>query len=122
MATSLHTVKTYLNDEELAGLNALAAQLRLSKSDLLRRLLTATPLPEASDFAAHQAVLDIMKVNADLARLGNLLKLALDDPPSATVTRKILDLTAELSDTQTEVKAAARAIHDSLRPRRKARS
>ena len=66
MATSLHTVKTYLNDEELAGLNALAAQLRLSKSDLLRRLLTATPLPEASDFAAHQAVLDIMKVNADL--------------------------------------------------------
>lgn len=103
-------METYLNDAEFSRLKELSAQLKLSRSELFRRLLMNSPLPNARDFEAAQAVLDLLQVNADLARLGNLLKLALDEPLSADLLRKFDELTASISSTREELKDVVRKI------------
>jgi hypothetical protein len=106
MATERHVIKTYLNDEEKARIDQLAHQLRLSRSELLKRLLMNTKLPSASDFAAWQGIRDLLKVNADQARLGNLFKLALDEPLSADLLKKFDSLNRDIEAMQTQLKAA----------------
>ncbi len=103
-------METYLNDAEFSRLKELSAQLKLSRSELFRRLLMNSPLPNARDFEAAQAVLDLLQVNADLARLGNLLKLALDEPLSADLLRKFDELTVSISSTREELKDVVRKI------------
>ncbi|KZB64302.1 putative transcriptional regulator [Thalassospira sp. MBR-102] len=116
MATERHVIKTYLNDEEKARIDQLAHQLRLSRSELLKRLLMNTKLPSASDFAAWQGIRDLLKVNADQARLGNLFKLALDEPLSADLLKKFDSLNRDIEATQTELKAAIGDIRMQLQP------
>ncbi|WP_114096929.1 plasmid mobilization protein [Thalassospira profundimaris] len=116
MATERHVIKTYLNDEEKARIDQLAHQLRLSRSELLKRLLMNTKLPSVSDFAAWQGIRDLLKVNADQARLGNLFKLALDEPLSADLLKKFDSLNRDIEATQTEIKAAIGDIRMQLQP------
>ncbi len=116
MATERHVIKTYLNNEEKARIDQLAHQLRLSRSELLKRLLMNTKLPSASDFAAWQGIRDLLKVNADQARLGNLFKLALDEPLSADLLKKFDSLNRDIEATQTELKAAIGEIRMQLQP------
>ena len=116
MATERHVIKTYLNDEEKARIDQLAHQLRLSRSELLKRLLMNGKLPSASDFAAWQGIRDLLKVNADQARLGNLFKLALDEPLSADLLKKFDDLVRSIEKTQADIKAAIGEIRDQLQP------
>lgn len=116
MATDRHVIKTYLNDEEKERIDQLAHQMRLSRSELLKRLLMNTKLPSPSDFAAWQGIRDILKVNADQARLGNLFKLALDEPLSADLLKKFDDLVRDIEETQVELKAAIGEIRDQLQP------
>jgi len=66
----------WLLPEEKNEIVALAKQTHLSVSELIRRLITGQKLPDAQH---HEAVLNLMKLNADLARLGNLFKMAIDD-------------------------------------------
>ncbi|MCK2169086.1 plasmid mobilization protein [Thalassospira xiamenensis] len=110
MATDRIKVETYLNETEFSRLKELSAQLKLSRSELFRRLLMNSPLPNARDFEAAQAILDMLQVNADLARLGNLLKLALDEPLSADLLRKYDDLASAIKSTQDELKDVVRKI------------
>lgn len=114
MPTDRHVIKTYFNDSEKDRLDQLASQLRLSRSELLRRLLMNSPLPKARDFEASRAVLDLLKVNADLARLGNLLKLAMDEPLSADLLRRFDDLADDIQSTRNELKDAVRKIDRSI--------
>ncbi|NIZ01920.1 plasmid mobilization protein [Thalassospira lucentensis] len=116
MATERHVIKTYLNDEEKARIDQLARQLRLSRSELLKRLLMNTKLPSARDFAAWQGIRDLLKVNADQARLGNLFKLALDEPLSADLLKKFDNLNRDIEATQKELKAAIGEIRMQLQP------
>ena len=116
MATERHVIKTYLNDEEKARIDQLAHQLRLSRSELLKRLLMNTKLPSASDFAAWQGIRDLLKVNADQARLGNLFKLAIDEPLSADLLKKFDSLNRDIEASQTELKAAIGDIRMQLQP------
>ena len=116
MATDRHIIKTYLNDEEKERIDQLANQMRLSRSELLKRLLMNTKLPSARDFAAWQGIRDLLKVNADQARLGNLFKLALDEPLSAGLLKKFDDLIRDIEETQAELKAAIGEIRDKLQP------
>ncbi len=116
MATDRHVIKTYLNDEEKERIDQLAHQMRLSRSELLKRLLMNTKLPSARDFAAWQGIRDLLKVNADQARLGNLFKLALDEPLSADLPKKFDDMIRDIEGTQAELKAAIGAIRDQLQP------
>ena len=91
-------------DDARRRLDALTAQFRLSRSELLRRAALNARLPDAASFAARESVHDLLRVNTDLARLGNLFKLALDDPPSDALARRLERLAA--------------AIDARLRPRR----
>jgi hypothetical protein len=116
MATDRHVIKTYLNDEEKARIDQLAHQMRLSRSELLKRLLMNTKLPSARDFAAWQGIRDLLKVNADQARLGNLFKLALDEPLSADLLKKFDDLIRDIEETQVELKTAIGEIRYQLQP------
>lgn len=118
MATKRRRFLVSFSEEELTKVDALAKQLKLSKSELLRRLVLAQRLPKAEDFAAQQSILDLMKINADLARLGNLFKMALDEPLSQETFQQIHTITAEIRDTQYDLKASARAIHAMVSPSR----
>ncbi|WP_114104319.1 plasmid mobilization protein [Thalassospira profundimaris] len=114
MATERHVIKTYLNDEEKERIDQLAHQMRLSRSELLKRLLMNAKLPSASDFAAWQGIRDLLKVNADQARLGNLFKLALDEPLSADLLKKFDDMIRDIEETQAELKISIGEIRDQL--------
>jgi len=67
----------HVTPAEYEEVTALAKQLRLTTSALVRRLVTGRRLP---DTKRDEDVLSLLKINADLARLGNLLRMALDDP------------------------------------------
>lgn len=120
MPSSLHQIKTYLSDEERDRLDELAAQTQLSRSEILRRLILAQRLPDPTQAAGWHHVRDLMKVNADLARLGNLMKLALDQAPEAELPAQLTRLAGEIAATQTELKAAVVDLRRVLQPRRKA--
>ena len=107
MATTRKCIKTYFTAEEAAHLDEVAARLRLNRSDFLRRLTMAYRVPDPTEFVAWQGIRDLMKVNADLARLGNLFKLALDEEPPESLIEKLDGLAAEIAGTQQHLKAAA---------------
>lgn len=118
MTTKRQRLLVSFSPEERTRVNALAEQLRLPVSELLRRLVLAQRLPDPSDFVAWQSVRDLLKVNADLARLGNLFKLALDEPLPVDMLHRIEAMAAEISATQDELKAGARAIRTLVQPPR----
>ena len=99
-----HKFTLRLNEAELLRIDEMASRVNLTRSAFVRRVVTGTSLPAPGN---ADAVLDLMKVNADLARLGNLLKLALDDEgwrapgSSLDVEALLLDLAAR----QNELKA-----------------
>jgi hypothetical protein len=65
-----------LSQAEKRDVTALAEQARLPVSELCRRLVTGQKLPDTN---RHLDVIELVRVNADLARLGNLLRMALTD-------------------------------------------
>ena len=69
-------IKAYLTPNEKREVTALANQARLTTSELIRRLVLNQKLPNVRQ---HEAVIDLVKINADQARLGNLLRMALMD-------------------------------------------
>jgi hypothetical protein len=114
LATKNKRLLVTLPDKERARLDQLSSQLRLDRSEVLRRLLMNTPLPAQRDFEAAQAILDMMKVNADLARLGNLLKLMMDEPLSADLLRRYDELSNDIHKAQIELKDTVRKIDRSI--------
>lgn len=122
MSTERNRVKVSFTADERTRVDALADQLRLSVSELLRRLALGARLPDPADFVAARAIGDLLKVNADQARLGNLLKLALDvgaEDLSPAHLARIEGLLAEISTVQTALKATVHAIHYQQHPRAK---
>ena len=80
-------------------MTALAKQARLTTSELVRRLVLGQSLP---DTHRHEAVINLVKVNADMARLGNLLRMVLmdDDEELRPDTIGLENLYEEIRDTQ----------------------
>lgn len=70
-------IGSWMTPEEKREVTGLAQQVRLTTSELVRRLVIGRRLP---DTGHYEAVIALVKINADLARLGNLLRMALDDP------------------------------------------
>lgn len=120
MATERHRLKVSFTDEELPKVQVQADQFKLSISEMLRRYALGESLPNPSDFVGAGAIRDLLKINADQARLGNLLKLALDEsdgtwPP--TMMARIDGLLAEIDEVQTALKAGAKNLHIQIHPR-----
>lgn len=111
MPTKRYRLLVTFSPEEKAQLDALSSQLRLPKADLLRRLMMAERLPRPEEFVASQSIRDLLRVNADQARLGNLLKLAVDEiEPPARLLAALERLASEIAATQEILKATARDI------------
>ena len=109
-------VKAYLPQEEKARLDGLAGRARLSSSEVIRRLVSGGGLPDLGDY---NAVRDLLKVNADLARLGNLLKLAIDEDTASH--GDVMDLLTEIRIRQGEIKQLVKALAAEAKQRRKNR-
>ncbi|MFA7429905.1 MAG: ribbon-helix-helix protein, CopG family [Rhodospirillaceae bacterium] len=120
MPSNLHQVKTYLTDDERARLDELSAQTHLSRSELLRRLILGQHLPNPQAAAGWEHIRDLTAINADLARLGNLMKLALNQAPEAELPARLTTLAERIAATQDELKAAVVDLRRHLQPRRKA--
>ncbi|MBE1237398.1 hypothetical protein IHV25_07025 [Phaeovibrio sulfidiphilus] len=119
MATTRTRIKVSFTDEELRQVDAFKDQVRLSRSELIRRLVLGQPLPNPERFARAEAIRDLLKVNADLARLGNLQKMILTEGEgSLTDPEKdqILSLCDALRDTQAHIKSLVLDL-DGLRRR-----
>lgn len=69
--------KFYPTPHDKADLEALAKRTGQSFSELVCRLTSGRQPMAAND--KHLIVRDLLRINADLARLGNLMKLILDD-------------------------------------------
>ena len=103
--------KCYLEPEEKAELVAKAGAANLSISDYIRRIVTGmqVPAPERAN-----TIRDLLKVNADQARLGNLLRLALDDDgwrvDTTDETLDVESLIVKIRNTQAELKSIVKDL------------
>ena len=89
-------VKVYMSAEEKAEVAAAAVRLGLSVSEYVRRLATRYEIPGSRIEAS--AVRELSRVNADQARLGNLLLAALDALGSSRVSTAFIERTRKLYD------------------------
>ncbi len=69
-------IKSYVTPDEYKSVAKIAAQTHLSISEFIRRVCLGHEPKSKID---QEAVLGIIKVSADLGRLGGLLKLALSE-------------------------------------------
>lgn len=92
--------KFYPTPAEKAELQALADRTGQTFSELVCRLTSGQQPMAAND--KHLIVRDLLKINADQARLGNLLKLILDDEslvlPAGMDFRGLFDSIRETQD------------------------
>lgn len=120
MATTHYRLSVTLTPEEKVQVKTLADQVRLTMSELLRRLVLGHRLPDANNFVSAQAIRDLLKINADQARLGNLMKLLIDEsdgalsPATLAEIRKLLEA---IYATQADLRAGVKAIHHDMHPR-----
>lgn len=75
--TRSSTIKSHITLQEREELDAQAKRLGMSVSNYIRNVMINYRLPISAVNAS--AIRDLYKVNADLARLGNLLKMVMND-------------------------------------------
>ena len=101
-------ISVWVTPDEKAEVVALARRARVTVSELGRRLVLGRALPDPS---RQEAVLALLRVNADQARLGNLLRLALaDEDFEAPGNMNLETLFDEIRTTQYAVKVKLEEI------------
>jgi hypothetical protein len=111
-----HPLKTFVSPEERLAIEGKAQAAGLTVSSYLRNAALSLPIRSTADQAAF---LGLLKVNADLGRLGGLLKLWLSTKPGygakAVDVRRLLQ---DIEKTQTRMKvlidSAAGAMRSSI--------
>ena len=99
------TIKAHITKQEREELDAQAKRLGMSASNYIRNVMINYRLPKGAINAA--AIRDLYKVNADLARLGNLLKMAMNDnefPVQSDPKLILSSLLERLEETQIQLK------------------
>ncbi len=76
MPSKKAVLKTYLTPDEYEKIQGSADRAGLSLSTFAKRVCLGQPVPSLEN---HQARRELLKVNADLGRLGGLFKLCLSD-------------------------------------------
>jgi len=125
MATTRRRTLVSFTDGELAQLDAQCRQVKLNRSEFLRRISLGQHLPDASEFAGAEAIGDLLSVKADQARLGNLLKLTIDEADgqfSTPTIARIEDLIVDIRKAQDAILEKVENLHFEIHPRRKRRS
>ena len=91
-------IKTYVDPHEKQAIADAAARIGLSSSQYLSRVALGTRLPS---FGQAEAVRNLLKINGDLARLGNLLKLTLDNIKEDNLAINVAKINRIIDDIQT---------------------
>jgi hypothetical protein len=118
MTTTRNRLLVSFTPDERARVDELSAQLRLSRSELMRRLVLGHRIPKPEDFIAWESIRDLLKVNADLARLGNLFKMAINEAGDAKLTVTLKVQAADMAEIQATLKASILHIRDLVQPRK----
>jgi len=105
MPSKKYALKVYLAPEELESILANADKTGLSLSTFAKRVCLGSPVPSLEN---QQAVRDMLKINADLGRLGGLFKLylATPDPPVPELPPESRRILREIEARQRELRAA----------------
>lgn len=77
MPSKKAVIKMYVTDDEQEKILRKAHETGLSASTFAKRVCLGQPVESRVD---SKAVLDLLKVNADMGRLGGLLKMWLSEP------------------------------------------
>jgi hypothetical protein len=103
-------IKVWVTPEEKAAIAAKADAHSLSASSYLRRLGLALSVESTID---QRAILDLVKINADLGRFGGLIKMWLtSDSGFASVSGQ--GLQRKLENTLTDVRLLQKKMSDRL--------
>ncbi|MEZ6853082.1 plasmid mobilization protein [Halodesulfovibrio aestuarii] len=95
-------MKSYITESERDRIAALAEQCGLSVSEFIRRVALGQEINSKID---KEAFLDLLRVNADLGRLGGLFKLALtENARKVTSHREMRRILHEIEDRQEELR------------------
>ena len=107
-------VKTYLTADEYGQVAAMAGQAGLSVSTFVKRVCLGQELRTKTD---QQAVLALLKANADLGRLGGLLKKTLSEGTSKALAFECRGVLRQIEKSQAQVAKDCRDFVDSLKRR-----
>ena len=108
-----HWVNVRFTGQELIVLEQKCGVVRMSRSEYIRVLLDSKPLPKPGNF---QAIQDLLTINRDLARLGNLMKLCITEIANTSIPERnvhveeLNTLKNEIRTRQAELKALVKQI------------
>lgn len=101
-------LRIVLSDEEHARIKAIAASAGMSMAEVVRRLTKGVELKSRLD---GERVEEIIRTRGDLNRLGNLLKLWLDQRSGeGASTRDVAALAEQIAATSEEIRHKVRAL------------
>ena len=103
-------VKVWVTAAEKAAIAEKAAAHSMSSSRYLRALGLALPIQSTID---HRAVLDLLKINADLGRLGGLIKMWLTSDQSFE-SGSAQALQRKLDGTLNQIRALQKQMSDRI--------
>lgn len=105
MPSKKAVLKTYLTPDEYKSIQEHADRAGLSLSTFAKRVCLGQPTPSLEKQHARR---DLLKINADLGRLGGLFKLCLSEKDMLTqaMHMEARRLLSEIESRQRELKAA----------------
>jgi hypothetical protein len=103
-------IKVWVTPDEKAAIRAKAGAHSLSASSYLRRLGLALPVESTID---QRAILELVKINADLGRFGGLIKMWLTSNADFQ-SLSAQGLQRKLETTLTDVRALQKKMSDRL--------
>jgi hypothetical protein len=103
-------IKVWVTPEEKSAIKTKAGAHSLSASSYLRRLGLALPVESTID---QRAILDLVKINADLGRLGGLIKMWLTSNADFE-SLSAQGLQRRLENTLADVRALQKKMSDQL--------
>ncbi|WP_027190772.1 plasmid mobilization protein [Fundidesulfovibrio putealis] len=109
MPTKKLALWCYVNTEEHSLISTSAERAGLSRSTYIKRVCLGQPTPSLEKQHARR---ELLKVNADLGRLGGLFKLCLSekDTPIQELHTEVRRMLKQIEARQQELKAAIARI------------
>lgn len=105
-------LKAYLTPEEYDQITDMAKQAGVSLSTFAKRVCLGQELRSKID---QQAVMALLKANADLGRLGGLFKMCLSDGSAGRMAAEFRHTLHQIEKSQAQVAKECRDMMDSLR-------
>ena len=103
-----HGLRVVLSNEEHAHIKALAAMTKMSMAEVVRRLTRGAELKSRLDSEGKE---EIIRIRGDMNRLGNLLKLWLDQRPNEGLsTQEVTVLAEQIAAVTEEIRHKVRAL------------